>query len=199
MGRGRCRRGDRGLTVATEEELGAIRDRLVGQALEERIARVAVERPGRDLVAGFLALDDLCSTVADALDELGVGGVVSRSALSPVVADGPLCGPAITIRYAGEGASVGALRARGTRNGLADRDLYGIGEPGDVAVFECDTDAGAVIGSLSVQWARRMGIAGCVVDGAVRDVATLRDVGLPVWARSLAMPAHRVATTVPRT
>jgi len=180
--------------VATEAELRAIRGRLVGQALEDRITRVAIERPGPELVAGFLALGDLCSTVADALDDLGVGGVVSRSALSPVVAAGRRCGAAVTIRYGGEGARVGAHRARGTRNGLADRDLYGIGEAGDVAVFESDTDAGALIGSLSVHWARRLGIAGCVVDGAVRDIATLRVVGLPVWARA-ATPAsgrHRV-------
>ena len=170
--------------MASEEELREVRERLVGQAPEARISRVRVERPGGDVVQGFLALTDLCSTVADALDELGVGGVAAGSAIAPVVTDGPLCGPAITVRYGGEGASVGAHRGRGARSGLADRDLYGIGEPGDVAVFECDTDAGAVVGSLSVRWARRLGIAGCVVDGAVRDLASLQEIGVPVWARA---------------
>jgi regulator of RNase E activity RraA len=33
--------------------------------------------------------------------------------------------------------------------------------------------------------ASKAGIAGCVVDGAVRDLAEIRAVGLPVWSRSL--------------
>jgi 4-hydroxy-4-methyl-2-oxoglutarate aldolase len=41
------------------------------------------------------------------------------------------------------------------------------------------------MGSLSARWARRLGIAGCVVDGAVRDVESIRAVGVPVWSRGV--------------
>jgi regulator of RNase E activity RraA len=171
--------------MAEERELAAVRDSLLGLVEEERIARVELARPDPAVVAGFLALGDLCSTASDALDALGVGGGVGASTLRPL-ASGRLCGPAITIRYGVEGGSVGALVARGERARLAERDLYGIGEPGDVAFFDCGGFSGAsVMGSLSARWARRLGIAGCVVDGAVRDVDSILAVGLPVWSRGV--------------
>jgi 4-hydroxy-4-methyl-2-oxoglutarate aldolase len=170
--------------MATEAELEPVRGRLLGLVEEERIARVEIERPGEDVVEGFLALADLCSTVSDALDALGVGGAVGAGTLSPLRPATRVCGPAITIRYTAEGGSPAALIARGERARLAERDLYGIGRSGDVAVFDCHgfTDA-SVMGSLSARWARRLGIAGCVVDGAIRDVDSVLEIGLPVWSR----------------
>jgi 4-hydroxy-4-methyl-2-oxoglutarate aldolase len=172
--------------MALEAELAPVRHRLLGLVEEERIARVAIERPDKDLVAGFLALPDLCSTASDALDAVGVGGAISASALLPLRPGARVCGPAITIRYTGEGGSPAALAARGEPARLAERDLYGIGCAGDVAVFDCHGFTGAsVMGSLSARWARRLGIAGCVVDGAIRDVDSVREVGIPVWSRGV--------------
>jgi 4-hydroxy-4-methyl-2-oxoglutarate aldolase len=168
-----------------EEQLAGVRPHLLGLADEEQIARIAIPRPDPRVVTGFLALTDLTSTAADALDELGIGGAIGASQLVPR-SPGRICGPAITIRYAGEGGSVGAIAGRGERARLAERDLYGIGEAGDIAVFDCGgrTDA-SVLGSLSARWARRLGIAGCVVDGSVRDLDSVREVGLPVWSRGV--------------
>jgi len=172
--------------VATEAELAAVRDRLLGLVAEERIARIEIPRPPAELVAGFLALGDLCSTASDALDALGIGSSVGASVLRPLDAGLRLCGPAITIRYGPEEESVAALVGRGERARLAERDLYGIGSAGDVAVFDCGGFTGAsVMGSLSARWARRLGIAGCVVDGSVRDVESILEVGVPVWSRGV--------------
>jgi regulator of RNase E activity RraA len=171
--------------MAREEELARVRPRLLGLVDEGLIARVDIPRPAPELVAGFLALTDLTSTAVDALDELGIGGGVGASELAPR-SPGRICGPAITIRYAAEGGSVGALTGRGERARLAERDLYGVGEPGDVGVFDCGGHAHAsVVGSLSARWARLLGIAGCIVDGAVRDLDSVRELGLPVWSRTV--------------
>ena len=182
--------------MASEAELRSVRGRLLGLIDERRILRVDVDRPGPDAIAGFLALGDLCSTVSDALDELGVGGGVAASRLQPRVPGARVVGPAITIRYAPEGANVGAIRARGERARLADRDLYAVGQAGDVAVFDVHGFEGAsIMGGLSARWARRLGIAGCVVDGAVRDVEAIRRAELPVWARAVTPVSgkHRLA------
>jgi 4-hydroxy-4-methyl-2-oxoglutarate aldolase len=173
------------VVVTREDELARVRPRLLGLADEERIARIDIPRPDPEVVAGFLALTDLTSTAVDALDEFGVGGGIGASELAPRSA-GRICGPAITIRYAGEGGSVGAIKGRGERARLAERDLYGIGEAGDVAVFDCGGRVDAsVLGSLSARWARRLGIAGCVVDGAVRDLDSVLEIGLRVWSRGV--------------
>ena len=172
--------------MATEAELAGVRDRLLGLVDEQQIVRVDIPRPPAEIVAGFLALGDLCSTASDAIDALGIGGSVGASVLGPLAAGSRLCGPAITIRYGPEEDSVAALVGRGERARLAERDLYGIGRAGDVAVFDCDGFTGAsVMGSLSARWARRLGIVGCVVDGAVRDVDSILRVGVPVWSRGI--------------
>jgi regulator of RNase E activity RraA len=40
----------------------------------------------------------------------------------------------------------------------------------------------AILGGLSARWAALAGVAACVLDGAVRDTATLAEIGLPIWS-----------------
>lgn len=172
--------------MATEDELAKVRSRLFGLIAEERISAVDIERPAPHLLRELGRVTDLTSSVSDVLDELGVGGGVPASALRPLSAGQRVLGPAITIRYVPEGGSVGSLSARGERARLADRDLYNVGQPGDVAVFDCGGFIEAsVMGGLSAAWASRLEIAGCVIDGAARDVAAIRAAGVPVWSRGV--------------
>lgn len=56
--------------------------------------------------------------------------------------------------------------------------------PGDVLVVE--TQGGnsyAVCGELMVGSMEKLGVAGLVVDGTVRDIEVLREIGMPVFAR----------------
>jgi len=52
----------------------------------------------------------------------------------------------------------------------------------------------SVMGGLSAAWARRVQMAGCVVDGAVRDVGSIREEGVQVWSRGITPVSgkHRV-------
>jgi 4-hydroxy-4-methyl-2-oxoglutarate aldolase len=56
-------------------------------------------------------------------------------------------------------------------------------EPGSVMVVATDGHRRAVSGELFAAEARRRGLAGIVVDGYCRDLAGLRRIGLPVYAR----------------
>ena len=170
--------------MATEEELNEVRPRLLGLIDEERIRRVSIDRPAPETVARFLRITDLTSTISDALDELGIGAAIPAHILMPLTPEQRICGPAVTIRYVGRGGTPGAHYARASRPLLADRDLYGVGRPGDVAVFDCGGAAStSVMGNLSALWALRLGIAGCIVDGGVRDIASIRASGPYVWSR----------------
>ncbi len=86
--------------MATEAELEEVRSRLLGMIDESRIVLTRIERPSEEVVQGFLSLTDLASSVSDVLDQLGIGGAVPASVLSPVIAGKRICGPAITLRYA---------------------------------------------------------------------------------------------------
>jgi 4-hydroxy-4-methyl-2-oxoglutarate aldolase len=57
-------------------------------------------------------------------------------------------------------------------------------QPGDVLVLTMpEPEPVALIGELLVTQAKQRGVAALLVDAAVRDVAELRDLGVPVWAR----------------
>ena len=57
--------------------------------------------------------------------------------------------------------------------------------PGDVLIVDGQGGRKALAGELFTTEARRRGLAGMVVDGAVRDVATIRTLGFPIYARSV--------------
>ncbi len=172
--------------MATAEELAGVRDRLFGLVSDTQIRQVSFARPDPQVIASFLALEDISSIISDAMDRLGIGGRVPASVLRPLAGRQRVCGPAVTIRYAHHGGDVTALQHRGERSGLGERDMYAVGEPGDIGVLDCGgSGLASVMGSISARWARRFGIAGCVVDGAVRDVEGIEALGLPVWSRSV--------------
>ncbi|QFU88332.1 RraA family protein [Amycolatopsis sp. YIM 10] len=160
-----------------------VHSRLVGTVPIERVARFSVPRHDPALVARLLTVPDVTSAVADALDELGVGGAIPGHRLSRVAGAAAICGPAATLRYASLGGDVGSNRAERRGLVLGDRDLYGLAETGDIAVVDASAAGDfAVLGALSARWAALAGVAACVVDGTVRDTATLREVGLPIWS-----------------
>ncbi|MFD7309726.1 NAD(P)-binding domain-containing protein [Promicromonospora sp. NPDC059942] len=58
--------------------------------------------------------------------------------------------------------------------------------PGDVLVVDGQGDvARALMGELIAERARSKGVRGMVIDGAVRDVSVLAEIGFPVWARAV--------------
>ena len=54
---------------------------------------------------------------------------------------------------------------------------------GDVIVIKCSGDTAAVWGELATRSCINKGIEGVIIDGAVRDVDDIRDLGYPVFAR----------------
>ncbi|MGW4479972.1 RraA family protein [Rhodococcus triatomae] len=171
--------------------------RMTGTVPPSKIARVEIPRHAEDYSSRLMAIPDTTSAVADALDELGVGAVVRSSDLSPVVDGTRMCGPAVTLRYIPLDGDATANRERGRGTTFGDRDLYGLGRPGDVAVIDCSgSRSGAVMGALSARWAAKAEIAGCVVDGAIRDTASISVSGVPVWSatRNPAAARYRYET-----
>ena len=118
-------------------------------------------------------------TTYDELARLGTATVHEAAARSPVV-DLPLvqvipgsraAGPARTVRCAqGDNLMVHAAIAEA--------------EPGEVLVLTMPEPAPvALVGELLATQALGRGVAAMLVDGAVRDVEELRELGLPIWAR----------------
>lgn len=74
----------------------------------------------------------------------------------------------------------------GPDDNLALAAALALAQPGDVLIASAEGFEGsAVCGDLLAGMMRNKGLAGLIVDGAVRDLAGLREVGLPVFARAI--------------
>lgn len=127
------------------------------------------------------------ASVADAVDQVaGRRGFLSHE-MRPFVG-GKFVGRARTslVRPATPEQSVPALSTKHSVEMIEDA------KPGEVGVIVMEgTLDVAAIGGLMGTAAKARGISGMLLDGAVRDVAELRALGLPVFARSVS-PATAV-------
>ncbi len=115
-------------------------------------------------VAKFKALP--LANVSDVMSRMSAGG----PRLRPMHGKGALAGPALTVK---------------TRPGdnLMVHKALDLAEPGDVIVVDAGGDlTSAIIGELMVAHARKRGVAGCVIDGAIRDSAAIGAGDFPVFA-----------------
>jgi regulator of RNase E activity RraA len=139
--------------------------------------RRTIGRPPRDVVEGFRSFDT--PAISDLMNrlytmEIGIGPLTS-----PALG---LCGTACTVKcFPGD-------------NLMVHKSLD-IAEPGDVIVVDTgDSHMTAVLGDLISTKARHRGIQGFLVDGLVRDLPGIRDLGdFPVFARGVTPkgPLHR--------
>lgn len=157
--------------------------RLTGKVPRDAIRMLDIPRVPQALIDEFLSLGDMTSTVSDAMDELGLYGVVPSSKLRPTITGARVVGPAITLRnieqpfQAYKGAQDRASR-------LAEIEAHNLAQPGDVLVIEGVNDI-SNMGGISSTIAKRQGEAAAIVDGAIRDVAESVSIGFPRWATSV--------------
>ena len=112
------------------------------------------------------------SIASDNMGRLFAGGC----GLRPLHRGGVLLGTAFTVR---------------TRPGdnLMVHKAIDMAEPGDVVVVDAGGDlTNAIIGEIMLSIAARRGLAGFVIDGAVRDTDHIGASSLPVYARGV---SHR--------
>ncbi len=136
-----------------------------------------------EILEGFRALPDLTGMSSDAMDELGIVGVVPASVLKPTDPKARLVGRALTVMNVAASARVRENVAGGV-SGMAEIEAHNLTEPGDVLVLK-GVDQISNMGGMSATIGHRQGQLGAIVDGAVRDVDHSRDIGYAIWSRSV--------------
>ena len=128
-----------------------------------------------ELIAGFAEFET--AEVSDVLNRLYAmnGSIRNRSN------DKELLGSACTVKlYPGDNLMI--------------HKALDIAKPGDIVVVDCSgAMSNAVFGDLVANKACHRKIAGCVIDGLIRDLAGIIETGLPVYARGVTPfgPLHR--------
>ncbi len=135
------------------------------------------------LLDAFRALGDLTGICADAMDQLGISGVVPGSVLKPTDPRARIVGQALTVRNVKVDQSVAQMVA-GRVSGLADIEAHNLALPGDILVVQ-GVPGVSSMGGIMATVARRAGEAGAIVDGAVRDIDHSRAIAYPVWSSSV--------------
>jgi RraA family protein len=106
------------------------------------------------------------ANVSDVMSRMTAGG----PRLRPMHAGGIMAGPALTVKTRpGDNLMVHAALNRA--------------EPGDVLVVDAGGDlTNAIIGELMSSYAETVGMAGFIINGAIRDAGELRKGSFPVFA-----------------
>ncbi len=128
-------------------------------------------------------------TLANALDEAGLPHNV-MAGIHAVAPGMRLAGPAVTVRAAT--GAYGAFTSADFRVG-AMIEAAGAGE---VIVVDMAGAACSTWGGLASLAAKVKGIAGLVVDGGVRDLEEIVELGFPVFARRLVPTTGRTRLRV---
>lgn len=153
----------------------------LGRLPREAIRMLELPRLPSEILGAYRALVDLTGTVSDAMDELGIVGVVPAHALPPVATGTRIVGPAVTVRNIQRTAQIHRAALDKT-NTQGESEAHNLAEPGDVLVIEgvmgCSN-----MGGQSATIAQRQGFIGAVVDGTVRDPQQYREMSWPVWCR----------------
>lgn len=107
--------------------------------------------------------------IGDVLDRL----YVAEADISSMWRGAKIVGPAFTVLTAGG-------------DNKAIHEAVDTAAPGDVIVVDGQAATHrAVVGELLARRAQVRGVAGIVVDGAIRDVVDIEELGFPTWARAV--------------
>jgi 4-hydroxy-4-methyl-2-oxoglutarate aldolase len=126
-----------------------------------------IERPSQELIQGFRELE-----TGNICDAMGRYGGMS-AAVKPILSHCKIVGPAVTVKIY-------------PADNLMLHKATELAKAGDVLVV----DAGgfpdmAILGELLCLVCKKKGIEGIVLDGGVRDVRGIREIGFPVFSKGI--------------
>jgi regulator of RNase E activity RraA len=132
--------------------------------------RQVEKRVSPETVAKFRGVPT--ANISDCMSRMAAGG----SRIRPMHSEGHLVGPAFTVK------------TRPGDNILVHKALD-MAQPGDVIVVDAGGDlTNSIIGEIMSSYAEARGIAGLVINGAIRDYSSLKRSTYPVFAAGV---SHR--------
>jgi len=137
--------------------------------------RKNITRPPAELIEKFKQFET--PDVSDMMNRLYTMSLEIQNRVN----DQMICGPAVTVKcFPGD-------------NLMVHKSLD-IVKPGDIIVVDAGgSHMNGIIGDLISTKAKHRGVKGFVIDGLVRDIAGIKEVGMPVFAKGITPigPLHR--------
>lgn len=137
--------------------------------------RLDFKRPSREIIEQYSQFES--PDISDMLNRM----YAINTGIRNLTCESTICGPACTVKvFPGDNLMV--------------HKVLDVAKPGDVVVIDAGgSNHNAIVGDLICSKAKHRGIAAFVVDGLIRDLPDVRQVGLPVFARGVTPigPLHR--------
>jgi RraA family protein len=137
--------------------------------------RLDFERPSEDIIQEYRHFET--PDISDMLNRM----YAMNTGIRNMANTNSICGPACTVKiFPGDNLMV--------------HKVLDVAKPGDIVVIDAGgSKSNAVVGDLISRKAKHRGIAAFVIDGLIRDLPDVRQVGLPVFARGETPigPLHR--------
>src|SRR5690606_12864752 len=117
--------------------IGGVMKRLTGKIDAARIRMAQVPRAPETIVDRIRAIGCDSSLISDAMDHLGIAGILPASLYRPTINGAAIVGTATTVRnQASAGLPTPFERARSGRNGMAEMEAHNQATEGDILVIE---------------------------------------------------------------
>ena len=131
------------------------------------IVRKKIDRPSPEWIDKFAPIPS--SIISDCLNRYyAIGGDIK-----PIYRNIRLAGCALTIQSM-------------SGNNIMSHFALTFAQPGDVLVVDARGCLGnSVWGEVQTEYARRVGVRGLVVDGAIRDIEAMREMKFPVYCKGV--------------
>ena len=137
--------------------------------------RLDFNRPSKDIIKTFSHFET--PDISDMLNRM----YAMNPGIRNMANNESICGPACTVKvFPGDNLMV--------------HKVLDVAKPGDIVVIDASSSqSNAVLGDLISRKAKYRGIAAFVIDGLIRDLPDVSQVGLPVFARGETPigPLHR--------
>lgn len=151
-----CNKGASSALINIENNNG---DKMQGNRIYTQVTRVE-----QQWVEKFRLIP--VANISDVMHRMTAGG----ASLRPMHRSGVLAGPAFTVKI------------RPGDNLLVHKALV-MAQPGDVVVVDAGGDlTNAIVGEIMTSIAKVRGLAGMVINGAIRDLGAIRQDDFPVYA-----------------
>ena len=172
-------------TTLPEKNLKKYESRLFHMIDEQRIICTEIPHTSEEVKEKFLSIRSVTSAVSDALDQLGVQAAVSASVIKPLPGqiNRTIVGNVVTLRFVPERVTVTQAVREKMKSKTASRDVFALTQEGDVYVVDLGGAEISGCGGMAATMAKNYGLAGMIIDGGVRDVPEIRELGIPTWSR----------------
>src|SRR6266513_1838169 len=158
------------------------------QSSKPPITTSDIERPPQSLIDSLKEIGS--ATASGELKRLGIRNVFMQGPV-PMSAGVSIVGPALTLQFMPKREDLYPDAEYVEPEVQLHRHVLYHAQPGDIVVVDARGDlTSGVFGAMMMTYFRGRGGLGVVIDGAVRDFAEIKELGLGLWLRGVTPNFH---------